>query len=751
MSEYFRVLIIDDNKEIHKDFHKILTADTSNKSNLETISKQFFGEANEQSNVNAKASQLPILELISAYQGKESLEIVEQAQAKKNPFALAFVDIRMPPGWDGIETIEHIWQVDPDIQMVICTAYSDISWEEMTKRLPKSENLLILKKPFDNVEIRQLVAALTKKWKIQKELKHYISHLEEIVELRTKNLAQTLSLEYAILESTADGILAVDLNHKIIEYNNKYTTMWNIPNLITPLKKDDEINDFIVEQLKDPEEYLAKIRQLYERPEATSLDEILLKDGQVFERYSQPFYIQEKLGGRVWSFRNITEQRRIQKELAAQATHDKLTGIPNRTLILDRIQQAISQANREKTVVGVLFLDLDGFKLINDNFGHQKGDAVLQIIAERLVKNSRGKDSVGRLGGDEFVMVLELSKEENILTPTKKILEVITQPINIDKEEFHLSVSIGISFYPKDGNNSEILLKNADIAMYQAKERGKNNFQLYSEEMNQRIVQRLTIENNLTHALKNKELMLYYQPLFDLQSGKIISLEALVRWNHPKLGIILPEEFIPIAENTGLIIPMGEWILWTACKQNKEWQNQGISPIPISINMTDKQIKQTNLIEMVQRILEEVQLAPQYLEIQIPEKILKEQSPQEAIRKLSQLRKMGIKLSLVNFGRSMKELNHIREYPFDFLKVDSEFVCEVGNDEHYSTVTAAIISMAKNLHLQIIAEGIETEGQLKKLKSDYQETMRGYYASKSLNTESCTKLLLSNFDKPKDN
>lgn len=416
----FRIIIIDDNPDIHKDFVKILMP-IEKQSNLDELKTKVFGTA-EKEKVN-----LPRFQIDSAMQGQEGFEKIQQAFKLQRPYALAFVDIRMPPGWDGVETIKNIWKIDSNIQVVICTAFSDYSWEETVKELGMSDNLLILKKPFDNIAVRQLAAALTKKWRLIQEVKEHTNILERNIEERTTSLRHSLSLTRSTLESSTDGIIVADNEGKVIDYNNRFIELWQIPPSLIETKNYNLFIEYSIRQLKDPNEYLKKLEKLKNNAEDIDIQIINLKDGRIFEQYTQPQYLEGQAIGRVWSFRDITKRAMLEKKLEIQATHDVLTGLPNRILLLDRIQHAITEAKGKNNLLAILFLDLDRFKLVNDSFTHQVGDELLKAVTERLRSSMRAEDTIARQGGDEFVLVLNnLKKENEIEKIAKKLLLIPT-------------------------------------------------------------------------------------------------------------------------------------------------------------------------------------------------------------------------------------------------------------------------------------------------------------------------------------
>lgn len=731
----FRILIIDDNPAIHKDFIKILTV-SKQSDELSDLDKKLFGSRGSDVNVIS----LPKFQIDTANQGEEGVIRIKQAIEEKRPYALAFVDIRMPPGWDGIETIKHIWKLDQDIQIVICTAYSDYSWEETTKQLGMTDNLLILKKPFDNVAVRQLTCALTKKWQLMHSSRDQTKFLEKSVEERTRSLQRSLSLTKATLESSKDGILVVANNNKIVDYNNQFIEMWKIPPAIIEAKKIEIIIEYVLDQLKNPDKFLQNVNSLKNKSEEINFDVIKFKDGRIYELHIQPHKLGKKTIGRVWSFRDVTNRIYLETELEHLATHDPLTNLPNRALLTDRIHRAIEFAKRNNSSIAILYIDLDRFKLVNDSLTHAGGDKLLQAVAERLLSINRAEDTVGRLGGDEFVLVAEISNDyTHIINLAEKLLNSFRKPFYIMNRKLVITASIGISFYPIDGKTPEELLSNADLAMYYAKNSGADQFQFYTNEMNKKALQRFENESELRLAIEKNQFFLCYQPQFDLLEKRIISVEALIRWKHPKKGLILPLDFIPLAEETGLIVPIGEWVLRTACKQNKVWQESGIPPIRVAVNVATRQFRQTNFVQLVKNILKETGLKPEFLEIEITENaIITGYGVLEAI---NELKNMNVQITLDDFGVGNSSLNYLRKINLDRLKIDQSFIQNIDHNRNNKVIIDAILSMAHGLNLEVLAEGVETQNQLNYLQKKHCQKIQGFYLSKPLDPHECEKLL----------
>nr|WP_319491976.1 EAL domain-containing protein [uncultured Desulfobacter sp.] len=609
----YRIIVIDDNAAIHNDFQKILGKSSEIDSELEDMESLLFDTQTD------KAQDRRVnFEIEYAFQGHDGLDIVQAAQASDNPFALAFVDGRMPPGWDGIETISHLWQAAPDLQVVLCTAYADYSWAEIQKVLGESDSLLILKKPFDNVEVLQMAHALTRKWELNREITGRLNKL---------------------------------------------------------------------------------------------------------------------------------------------AFYDHLTGLPNRALFLDRLKGAINQHLRDQQQGALLFIDLDDFKRINDTLGHSVGDELLTIIGDRLAKSLRLSDTVARtvkdrtaarLGGDEFTVLLpEINELDTAAVVAQRIIEHVSKPVSIGDNEFIITPSIGISIFPDDGDTVETLLKNADLAMYFAKRsRTMEHFKYYQESMNDAALKRLTIENQLRQAIDRDELQLYYQPQVDLPSGELIGMEALLRWDNHVLGSVPPLEFIPVAEACGLIIPIGEWVMRTACRQVCGWIKNGLVLERVAVNVSVRQFTHPDFLAVVEQILEETGMPADFFEIEITESLFAEDIDKIS-GTLRTLKDKGIGISVDDFGTGYSSLSRLKDMPIDCLKIDRSFVLGVDSRKNDQSIISAILSMAKGMDVRVIAEGIDNDRQLDFLIEQGCTEAQGFFFSRPLPPEKIEEILKQNGKKIK--
>ncbi len=429
---------------------------------------------------------------------------------------------------------------------------------------------------------------------------------------------------------------------------------------------------------------------------------------------------------------DITERKLYQARIEQQANYDTLTGLANRSLLSDRLQQAILTAASYGTRLAVVFVDLDRFKFINDSLGHHVGDDLLRAMAERLKGSVRESDTVARLGGDEFVLLINGHRDPDaVAVVLERMLSDISQPWTIPQGDFNVTCSIGVALYPDDGDNAQTLLKHADTAMYRAKEKGRNNFQFFTAEMNALITQRLELENKLRRALERQQFELHYQPRIDMQTRRIVGAEALIRWQVSEHEIVPPARFIPIAEEIGLITPIGKWVLRTACQQNKMWQDAGLAPFVVSVNVSARQFRQENFVQTVADVLCETGLESRYLEIELTESAVMHDAEQ-FIAMLDELNELGVQISLDDFGTGYSSLSYLKRLPVDRLKVDRSFVQDIATDADDATIVRTIIALGHNLGLKVVAEGVETEQQLDFLRSNHCDELQGYYFAKPM-------------------
>ncbi|MCK6258757.1 EAL domain-containing protein [Fictibacillus sp. KIGAM418] len=431
--------------------------------------------------------------------------------------------------------------------------------------------------------------------------------------------------------------------------------------------------------------------------------------------------------------RDITDRKKAEQKINQMVYRDSLTGLPNRLLLMDRMEKALEYAEMNQQMIGMMFIDLDRFKIINDTLGHVTGDQLLIETAKRLEGCTDKTDTVSRQGGDEFLVLLPNTASGEITQKAARILQAFSDPIVIDEQELYITPSIGISVYPSDGKDKETLIKNADTAMYRVKEDGKNHFQFYTPGMNEAQSRKIRLEIGLRRGLKNGEFTVYYQPQFNIHSDELVGVEALLRWEHPEFGNISPAEFIPLAEESGLIVPLGEWVLYEACRQNKAWQEAGYPFIRVAVNVSSRQFQQTSLVEAIRRTLEETGLDPQYLELELTESII--QDSKHAISMMNNLKAMGVHLSIDDFGTGYSSLSYLKLFPIDSLKIDRSFTSNIFADTKDMALVSTIIAMAHNLELKVIAEGVETQEQLQFLQQGLCNEAQGYLFSRPISPE----------------
>ncbi|WP_454576843.1 EAL domain-containing protein [Mesorhizobium sp. PL10] len=439
------------------------------------------------------------------------------------------------------------------------------------------------------------------------------------------------------------------------------------------------------------------------------------------------------------------ERKRAEDQIHFMANHDALTGLPNRALLEDRLSQAVLYAQRYNRWVTVVFIDLDNFKLVNDTLGHNAGDELLKTVASRLVGCVKATDTVVRLGSDEFVIVLfDQPANVDVISETlQTIRDAIAEPVSVAEHRLRLTASIGIANYPKDGTSPDRLLANADAAMYRAKEFGRDNFQFYAPEFNSSAHEKFLLQEELRNALARSEFVLLYQPQVDLRSGQVLAVEALVRWNHPARGVVSPMMFIPTAEETGLIVPIGDWILHEACRQNKAWQRAGLAPVTVCVNVSARQFREKNLIDRVVNALKESGLEARYLELEVTESLIM-QDFELAVATMNGLQKLGVQISIDDFGTGYSSLSALKTFPVQRLKIDKSFIDDLATDENDQAVTSAVISLGQKLNLRVLAEGVETEDQVTFLRNNNCDEMQGNYFSKPLSAGDIRELIARN-------
>jgi len=542
-----------------------------------------------------------------------------------------------------------------------------------------------------------------------------------------------------IFNSAADGMRVIDKNFNVLRVNEKLLETLELKQEDAVGQKCFDILPGLYCHTKD-----CPIKRIMSGDQLVEYEvEKELKKGKKtpYIMKATPFHdVQGDLIGIVQDFKDITERKKIEEEIKQLAYYDPLTCLPNRAYIYRQLECTLTETRQEQEKVAIMFIDLDGFKYINDTFGHSTGDQMLKKIATRLKDIVPSQGMIGRFGGDEFIILLpHLKSKDEAVTNAEAIIDSFQEPFFIGENELYLSVSIGISLYPDNGNDLETVIKHADISMYEAKNQGNNLYQFYTGQ-NENFPRRVMMERNLRNAIQKNELQVYYQPQIDLSSGEIIGVEALLRWFNPDLGFVSPIEFIPLAEETGFIVPLGKWVLQTACAKNMEWRKKGFPSIRVAVNISVRQLQQQNLVDVVREVLNETGLPTECLELEITESIALENLDYN-INVLNQLREMGIKISLDDFGTGYSSLSYLKQLPINYLKIDQSFIKNLATEQSNKAIANAIIHLAHDIQLHVIAEGVETVEQLNFLQMHGCDYYQGYLFCRPIPPNEIEKLL----------
>ncbi len=660
-----------------------------------------------------------------AEDGVQALSCIEH-----NEYDVVLLDIMMP-GIDGAEVCRQVRKemCDELLPIIMVTALDDPEGIGIAFQAGANDYIA---KPFSKYELATRVKSFAERRRIEKELidkKEYID---------------------AVMENMRDGVITIDEQGLIDSFNPAAERMF-------AFSQHDIIGQHIkslltIASYQQYQDYLNTMMPLDNMAKAEVMPlelEGLRKDGAIFP--IDLLLSEMSLGDKhllIGNVRDITRRKQDEERMLYLANFDDLTGLPNRNLFKDRLQHSIERAQRAKQYVALFYLDLDDFKRINDTLGHKIGDELLKVVAERLNTCVRKSDTVARISGDEFALILEgVDDTESAAYTAEKIIESMNTYIMLDQHEIFVTCSIGIVLFPVDTKNTEEMLKDADAAMYQAKGLGKNRYQFYKPEMNTRSLEQLLLETSLRRALNKEEFFLHYQPQLDVQSGKIVAMEALLRWQHPEKGILPPVDFIPLLEETGLIVPIGEYVIRAACQQNMSWQQQGMEPCIVSVNLSAKQFDDPGLIDKIERILAETGLNPSYLELEITESSIM-RDVESCIEKFRILDAMGISIAIDDFGTGYSSLSYLRQFPIDTLKIDRSFVVDAICSADGLAIPRAIIGMAQALNMKVVAEGIETSEQLKVFSREQCHSIQGYYFSRPLSVDKMTELLLNHSGYP---
>lgn len=876
-----RILVADDEEAILTLYQEVLSFEEDEQKITQEVGdlKDAFFE-DDVTSVSPRS-----FDLVLCRQGDEAIAEVEKSLEENRSFAVAFLDVRMPPGPDGVWTAEQIRALDPNVEIVMVTGYSDVKPRDIVHRIPPVYKLLYLQKPLLPEEINQLVSALGLKWQAEREFRKIHEQLERWIEERTVELLHTneqlekeieerkraeehwRQLEQAV-ETMQLGVTITNLDGKIIYTNRAGAEMhdyqveellgqdvrilapsglqkaptlkqikkwkgliresvnarkdgttfpvWLMSEIVKnaegdpdaivtsceditdrkqaeeELRKSEERHRIVLESVPDPvvvydmEGKVTYLNPAFSRVFGWALKESigqnidfvpveslpdnrliftkinrgetisgietcrLTKDGDRIDVSISGagfFDSHSKLQGSVITLQDITERKKTEEEIRFIAYHDVLTGLPNRKSFYMRLEDKLLQSGSldgdKRRVVrhkwALLFLDVDRFKYVNDTLGHDAGDELLKVVAVRIQSCLRKSDYVFRLGGDEFTIILnDLINDTDIIKVVQKIRENVARSCYIKDHELYTAISIGISIYPDDGEDVERLVKNADMAMYAAKEGGQG-YRFFTEKMNRKALERMMLESSLRNALQNNQFVIYYQSLVD-DKNRIIGMEALLRWHHPELGMVHPSKFIPLAEETGAIVPIGKWVLHSACQQVRKWNEMSHMRFYVAVNLSTRQFSEPDLIEIIEQVLDATGLPPECLKLEITESSIMEK-PEQAIAKMNMLRAAGIHFSIDDFGTGYSSLSYLKRFPIDTVKIDRSFVIDSTTNKDDQEIIRTIISMAKILNLNAVAEGVETKEQQEFLIRQGCHMMQGYFFGRPMPADKFEEIL----------
>ncbi len=544
-----------------------------------------------------------------------------------------------------------------------------------------------------------------------------------------KQAEKRLLLDSQVFESASEAVVITDVDKRILDVNRAFTT-------ITGYTREEILGENIMilnSGRQDRHFYQEMWESVAERGSWQGEIWDRRKNGEVFPKWLSISAVRDeagKISRYVGLFSDISVMKQTQEQLYEMAHYDSLTGLPNRRYFLDRLKESLEQARRANESVALMFVDLDGFKLVNDDLGHKAGDQLLREVSARIKQCVRESDTVARMGGDEFTVILsQVRNSDSVLLVARKILQRIYEPVKLEEKEFFISSSIGIAVFPDDSRDVEGLLQSADTALYKAKDLGKNGYQFFSREMNRRAMERLTLRTQIRQGLAAREFTVYYQPQVDAATGNLAGLEALARWKSPQIGLISPEQFIPFAEETGLIHEIGELVLRTACAQGQSWISQGLPRVRIGVNISAHQLRRPDFVSLIEGAVRDTGFPADFLELELTESMLINDSPED-LAKLSRIRAMGIRLAIDDFGTKYSSFAYLRRLPIDRLKIDRTFVQDLPADARGSEIVSAIIAMSRSLNLDVTAEGVETAAQADLLRKKGCHTLQGYYCSR---------------------
>ncbi len=664
-------------------------------------------------------------------------------------YDLALLDLRLPDG-NGHEIMAYIRAHHPSCRIIVASGDSQIESAIQSLRLGAYD---YLRKPYEPEELIKTVRNVVQKLQLERDNARMVHQLE-----------QSEQWHRLLVNTSPDVIYTLDAGGRFTYLNDSIVgTLGYMPGeligrdyttLIAPDQMDNALYHF--NERRTGERATRNLELLLRRKDdlLSSLTERTSDQRVVVELSAMGMYRPTNLGmgeflGTYGVARDISARKQAEATIAFQAYHDLLTGLPNRSLFKDRLGQAMVYAKRHGQTMATLFLDMDHFKVVNDTLGHLVGDGLLQALAQRLRSSLREGDTLSRIGGDEFMLLLpHIRSRDNAAYIAQKIIASLKQPFNIEGNELYAGMSIGIAIYPDDGDNIETLIKHADIAMYHAKDHGRNDYKFFTQDLHKSFTGRLAVENEMRHALEKKEFEVFYQPQVAVESQRLRGMEALIRWNHPTRGMVLPNDFIPIAEESGLITPISEWVMGAACRQAKLWRDSDLPPITMAINLSARQIEHPQFVEKFLHCLHKHMADGQGIEIEITESTLM-RDMDGAIGKLRKLAEMGVEISIDDFGTGYSSLSYLKKLPINTIKIDRSFIHDLnGHMNNGSTIVAGIAAMAKGLKLKVVAEGVETREQLDYLQKLGCDTYQGFFFSRAVQADAATEILTRDSSQP---
>jgi diguanylate cyclase (GGDEF)-like protein/PAS domain S-box-containing protein len=663
--------------------------------------------------------------------GEEALEVVGQES-----FDLVLSDIMMG-GITGLEMVPQVLKQSPDTVVIMISGEQNI---ESAIEALRAGAFDYITKPFDLQHVEAAVKRAREHQELRRAKRYYENFLEEMVKQRTADLDKVNQTLRVLIEASPLAILVMDAKTNVLMWNPaaEQTFGWSASEVLNqpvPIIPEDRRETF---EKSFAETLRGKTMTNYETHRQK-------KDGSLVDvnvwttRLLDP---DGEVSGVMAIVADITERKQAEEKIHYLAYHDTLTGLPNRVSFEERLTEALTRGESSGQPLAVMFLSLDRFKKFNDTLGHIVGDQLLHNVADRLSASMREGDAIARFASDEFAFLLtRIKTADDAAEMAHNFQQILDAPFEVDGQELYVTASIGIGLYPHDAVDAQDLLKNAGAALYRAKQQGGSNFQFYTADMNERALQRLSLENKLRWALERNEFKVYYQPQVSLDTGQIVGMEALVRWQHPEMGLVSPSEFIPLAEDTGLISSIGEWVLRTACAQTKTWHDFGFPNLHVAVNLSPRQFQQPDMPQMIANHLKETGLSPDCLELEVTEgSVMK--NTESAISTLRELKAMGIKISIDDFGSGYSSLTYLKNLPIDALKIDQSFVRDMSTDPNDAAIVMAIIQLAHSLKLKVTAEGVENEDQLRFLRLLRCDDMQGYLFCRPLPVEGFEQLLL---------